>query len=232
MALQGKSRCHILSPPSPALLVTQPAPRTPFLSHRPPGRRQMSPQEIPRDPFPRLSSRSCLTIRTRVSPQPPSTTRPHPGESSAAVPACPSPLSLHPSLLVQGSVMLTWRPWAGQNGPTAPALSCSGFLWGGEGLEGRSQGPSACRVYTTGLTLNPDLPVPKPSLFTVYILSLPDCGVGGVVRKFRTGVGWSNGRQSTCPRPITGPEEPLVLLWGQPPKRPRRGRGRAGGLKL
>lgn len=136
----------------------------------------MSPQEIPRDPFPRLSSRSCLTMRTRVSAQPPTTTRPHPGESSAAVPACPSPLGLHPSLLVQGSVMLTWRPWAGQNGPTAPALSCSGFLWGGEGLEGRSQGPSACRVYTTGLPLNPDLPVPKPSLFTVYIIPLPDWG--------------------------------------------------------
>lgn len=170
----------------------------------------MSPQEIPRDPFPRLSSRSCLTMRTRVSAQPPTTTRPHPGESSAAVPACPSPLGLHPSLLVQGSVMLTWRPWAGQNGPTAPALSCSGFLWGGEGLEGRSQGPSACRVYTTGLPLNPDLPVPKPSLFTVYIIPLPDWG-GSETR-------WdgATGDKSTCPRPITGPEEP--------PKRPRRGR--------
>lgn len=49
-------------------------------------------------------------------------------ESSAGVPALPDPLTPHLSLLDQGSVVLTWRPQAGQGGPAASSQSSSGLL--------------------------------------------------------------------------------------------------------
>lgn len=113
--------------------------------------------------------------------------------------------------------------------PSASTLSGSGLLWGGEGLESSSQGPSACRdVYTAQLSLDPDLPASVPSLFTVCTISLPDREKGqkrGGVEKLQT---------EYLPQvhysPLRAPRPALGKASQETPT--GRSRVRAGGLKL
>ena len=215
----------------PHSVPTQPSPNPPpepqLLSHRPWGRRQMSPQEIPRDPCPRPSSRSCLTIGTRVPlslPPPASPTQQSPQrQGQAAPPLDPLPISSGPQL---------WDAHVETTGCTgrlsASTLGGSGLLEGGEGLESRSQGPSACRVYTAQPSLDPDLPASGPSLFTVCTISLPDRQKGqkrGGMKKMETEhLPRVRYRPRRAPRPALGKaSQETPTGWS---------RVRAGGLKL
>lgn len=187
----------------------------------------MSPQEIPRDPCPRRSSRRCLTIGTRVPlslPPPAGPTQQSPQrQSQAAPPSDPLAVSSGPQLCdahveTEGC---TARP-------SASTLSGSGLLWVGEGLESSSQGPSACRVYTAQLSLDPDLPASVPSLFTVCTISFPDRekaqkrgGVEKLQTEYLPQVHYSPLR---APRPALGKASQETPTG--------RSRVRAGGLKL